>query len=259
MNFLLTILIFSLVRLSPADDAVLPKASAVILCYPTDKIIRAACEEIERRLNQCETAKIQVIRKDNLNQESISSSLRESKLSAHTPVFVVGHGGADRDHHHYLATKLFWKDHPENVKPEAFPRLLEEGNLIPGKVFNKEIIKAIPDPALWYLSCHSGGNCTEGGNIGASCSSWETSTISQFNPVFKFNLKLDPATRRILSVLCTPGEFEKADQDANGRIEQKEWLTVFKSDFEKSVKLPTELENSKNTPETQQRILKQVS
>jgi len=234
--------------------------TAVILCYPTDKITKAACDEVEKKLKYCETAKVKVIRKDNLDLDSLSTALKNESIPPHSPIFIVGHGMADEEHRHYLAVKMFWKDHPEKVKSELIPQLKDEGNLISGKELNSSVRNRLTEPALWYLSCHSGGNCTEGGNVGASCSSWEATSISQLNnSLLKVNLKIDPSTRTILNLLCKSGEFDKADHDHNGYIENKEWLQAFSNPEEKSVTLSLPKKSSQGDVSARERVLRQLS
>lgn len=248
---LISLFLFSLLQTSSTASP-LSTATTVILCYPTDKIIQDACDEVEKKLSKCETATVRVVRHNGLSPDLILPTLKKDKLPAHTPIFVVGHGLADAEHRHYIATKMFWKDHPERVNQDSIPRLVEENNLISGKTINTELSKTLRDPAIWYLSCHSGGNCTEGGNVGASCSSWETTGISQVNPLIKFNLKLDPATRRILNLLCKQGQFEEFDKDSNGLINGPEWQTILNSNHEKIVTLPL-------PPKAKERVLKQLA
>lgn len=236
----------------------LSKAKAVVLCYPTDKVISNACDEIERRLKSCKTAQVEVVRKNNVEPLSVGKELAIEKLPPQTPVFIVGHGMADLEHRHYLATQMFWQEHPEKVKTEAIPRLVEEGNLVSGKTLNSEVNRSIKSPAIWYLSCHSGGNCTEGGNIGASCSSWETSGIAIANPIVKINLKIDPATRNILRLLCEPGEFSQIDKDSNQIIAGDEWMRAFTSHHEKTVSIPIANGEKVTEAETKKRVLQQL-
>lgn len=229
--------------------------TAAILCFNTDKIVTQACDEIEKRLNQCKASTVKVIRQNNPNDESIRTLIKTNSIPPNSLFFVVGHGLADADHAHYIATKQFWKDHPERVTVERVPQLLEEGQLIKGKSLNSLITSIAPSPAIWNLSCHSGGNCTEGGNIGASCSSWESTAISQMNPLIKVNLKLDPATRRIINLLCEPNLFSDLDRNKNQFIDGQEWLDVFNSDNEKKTSIPL----STTTEKGQETIAKQAS
>ena len=75
------------------------------------------------------------------------------------------------------------------------------------------------------------------------------------NPLIKVNLKLDPATRRIINLLCEPSLFAEYDQNKNKFIDGQEWLDVFNSDNEKNTSIPL----STTTEKGQETIAKQAS
>ena len=243
---------FLKVSAEPISDTA--HSTAVILCYATDKLTKNACDEIERRLKDCGTTSVRVLRLNNPSQETLPATLHKELLPAKSLFLIVGHGMADPDQNHFIATQNFWDEHPEQIKPEKIPQLVDENKLIAGKTLNTQITQATKAPTVWYLSCHSGGNCTHGGNIGASCSSWETTAITQFKPIVKISLKIDASTRKILSLLCTPGEFSQFDKNKDNLIQGKEWLAVFDSEHEKT----TTIEKSSTTTAGREAIKKQL-
>lgn len=195
----------------------------LLVCFPTDALIEKACNEIERAFRDCKHGAFEVVRSDNPSPEDLATQLSSQKLPSHLPVFVVGHGGA-RDGEHYIARRKFWdKGGPVNSDLFTDPQ-----NAVRSRDLNRVIAQKLAKPATWYMSCHAGDACNQGGNVGSTCKSWETTQLSVVDIVKEgikattgvpvsigeagqITTRVDPATRRIIKLLCDPDAFKNAD------------------------------------------------
>jgi hypothetical protein len=205
---------------------------ALIVCYSADEVIEAACQEIAARLKECAAGKFFVRRIDSPTPAHLAAVLGNKKqypFPSHMPVFVVGHGASDSEGEHFIALRKFWSEEEGPVSSEKFH---DPANTVRSPKITKAIEEHLDNPAVWYMSCHSGGTCKHGRNVGATCKSWETTSLSggKIGP-FKGHRRIDQMTRRVLELLCDPEAFAAIDTEKDSSIVESEFRSQLEESF----------------------------
>lgn len=224
----------------PLLAAAHPFPQAFIVCYPVDPLIEKACAEIQRTLENCAAGKYVVARSDSPTPKTLRELLLKRRATkdahvrsaqrgdtyaffpSHLPVFIVGHGGANIDGTHSIATKKTW-DQGGRPIPDGKHVVKTESLL-------QELKSNLVEPATWLMSCHSGGACLNQKNVGATCKSWEVTGFGSIETPIKqvhFLTKVDKSTREVLNLLCDAEHFKQTDIDKDRRITKSEWGTAY--------------------------------
>jgi hypothetical protein len=194
-----------------------PKRRALIICHPTesyigDTLIQRRCDDMVKLFANEKGCKdkwdVTVLTDPTL--ADLEEHFRQNRYPSHTPVFLNAHGSR------YLkndkAVTQVYEEKDSRVRAEQRkkdPKAKLKTELIETEKFLAVVDANIPKAAKWVMHCFPGGVCGPEKCTGATCLYFEPSGSADGEA-------LDPATQKLIRLLCSDSDFKTADQNPQG-------------------------------------------
>lgn len=180
---------------SSATGADAPKKVVVMVYFPSDDLTKtSAAKAIEKlRAEKCGYEVVDILIDTNQQwEEKVADALAGKEIPKTAPIFLHGHGMADKDDDFALIAK---KPKLDTKTRSLLPRQLIKGRDVVKKV--RETLKYNP---IWISSCQSGSACFLGDRcLGTSCLEKEDS--------YGNDEKIEGTLGEMVSLLCDPKKF----------------------------------------------------